>query len=151
MAGLEQDFDAAVGRFVAWLAGDPLRHHKRLRTKAPDQEEEIQEERIEAIIAEAHEEKPPPASRKVKAAPAKKKTVAGKRTVAKKNAPSHKAATPEETLLDAIGDGASRAELLKRTGMKGTELTRRLGKLQQEGLVQRVGAGLRTRYERTGK
>lgn len=146
MASLEQDVDAAVGRFVNWLAGDPLRHVSRLRTKqAP-----VVEERIEAIIAEAHEEKPPAASRKAKAPPAKKKTAPARKTVAKKKT-AKKPATLEESLLEALGDGASRAELQKRTGMKGTELTRMLGKLQQEGHVQRVGAGLKTRFERTGK
>ncbi len=156
MARLEQGFDAVVGRFVNWLADDPLRHHNRLWTKPPAEEKAADtKDRIETVIDEATEE------RSTKKAPAAKVAPAKKAPAAKQAAPPGKAtarktdglAKGEKALLEALTDldgSASMRELVERTGETRYALTERLSKLQAEGLVERVGAGLKTRYKRIG-
>jgi DNA-binding Lrp family transcriptional regulator len=52
--------------------------------------------------------------------------------------------------LAAFADGAAINELAAATGQAAGALRRRLDKLAAAGRVERVAAGLRTRYRRTG-
>lgn len=164
---LEQRFDALVGRLVTWLGGDPLRTLARLSTERAGAKKT-------ATAADPEADRPAPK----KAAAAAKKPPASRvrtrRTPAKKRraqpAPDEPAPidgvlveTPKQDtagelddaekralqVLTALGGTASVKELGKETGETPYVLTTRLKKLQEAGLVKRVGAGLKTRYQKT--
>ena len=148
---LGKRLDAWIGRLIDFAGADPLRRELSLKLEAepaPPLRVEVPEKKVAA-----RPEKKAPRKRAARPRPA---VAALEEAVRRAEAtPSRRAALEavDRRVLEALAafaDGAAINELAAATGQAAGALRRRLDKLAAAGRVERVAAGLRTRYRRTG-
>ncbi|HEX9735756.1 MAG TPA: winged helix-turn-helix transcriptional regulator [Thermoanaerobaculia bacterium] len=156
---LGKRLDAWIGRLIDFAGADPLRRELSLKLEAepaPPLRVEVPEKKVAARPEKkvaARPEKKAPRKRAARPRPA---VAALEEAVRRAEAtPSRRAALEavDRRVLEALAafaDGAAINELAAATGQAAGALRRRLDKLAAAGRVERVAAGLRTRYRRTG-